>query len=850
MAALEEDEIFDEENFQESGFLNFSPEVQAAIDQVLPSDDPLDRPDFNPVDYINSLFPTEQSLSNIDDVVGKIRHKIRRLDDDIRTVVRGQTNVGEDGRQSLEEAQKAIQELFTKIKDIKDKAEKSEEMVKEITRDIKQLDHAKRHLTSSITTLNHLHMLVGGVESLNSLTRRRQYGEVANLLQGVLNVLEHFQRYMSIPQIKELADRVKQMQSELGSQIISDFEEAFQGSGAKYGPSNQRQLKEACFVINVLDPKVKRELLGWFVKLQLSEYLVLFGENQDVAWLDKIDRRYAWIKRTLVDFEEKFGHLFPVDWEVSERICIEFCDSTRKELSKIMSKRRSEIDVKLLLFAIQRTTNFEALISKRFTGVTLQTGQVKPVVQKPPTPTTNPFEEDSATASTNPFEKDMEDAEQSPESEDKAEVKAPSSPFVGIISKCFEAHLDIYIESQDGNLAELIKKFLEDFRQYGTPRMESEEGSNVLPSCADLFVCYKKCMVQCSQLSTGQPMIDLARTFQKYLKEYSQRILLNNLPKPSSQNTNISSASGFIQNILKEGEISKLTEEEQCRICSILCTAEYCMETSQQLEEKLKEKVDKELASKIDLNGEQDLFHNVISNCIALLVQDLETACEPALTAMSKMSWSSVEAVGDQSGYVTAITGHLKTGLPLIRDNLASSRKYFTQFCVKFANTFIPKFINGLFKCKSITAVAAEQLLLDTHSLKTVLLDLPSLGSTVHRKAPASHTKIVVKGMTKAEMILKVMMSPHEPPVGFVDNYIRLLADSDISEFQKILEMKGLKKSEVSSFLELYRARIPVSMAIGRQGDSAATGTKIVTSIPEQESSRIKKLEKLIKKRL
>ena len=53
----------------------------------------------------------------------------RRLDDDIRVVVRGQTNVGEDGRHALEEAQKAIQELFTKIKDIKDKAEKSEEMV-------------------------------------------------------------------------------------------------------------------------------------------------------------------------------------------------------------------------------------------------------------------------------------------------------------------------------------------------------------------------------------------------------------------------------------------------------------------------------------------------------------------------------------------------------------------------------------------------------------------------------------------------------------------------------------------------------------------------------------------------
>lgn len=37
--------------------------------------------------------------------------------------------------------------------------------------------------------------------------------------------------------------------------------------------------------------------------------------------MDKIDRRYAWIKRTLVDFEEKFGPLFPEAWEVSERIC-------------------------------------------------------------------------------------------------------------------------------------------------------------------------------------------------------------------------------------------------------------------------------------------------------------------------------------------------------------------------------------------------------------------------------------------------------------------------------------------------------------------------------------------------
>lgn len=55
-------------------------------------------------------------------------------------------------------------------------------------------------------------------------------------------------------------------------------------------------------------------------------------------------------------------------------------------------------------------------------------------------------------------------------------------------------------------------------------------------------------------------------------------------------------------------------------------------------------------------------------------------------------------------------------------------------------------------------ALLALQLLLDTHSLKMVLLDLPSIGSQVVRKAPASYTKIVVKGMTRAEMILKVCL--------------------------------------------------------------------------------------------
>jgi len=45
--------------------------------------------------------------------------------------------------------------------------------------------------------------------------------------------------------------------------------------------------------------------------------------------------------------------------------------------------------------------------------------------------------------------------------------------------------------------------------------------------------------------------------------------------------------------------------------------------------------------------------------------------------------------------------------------------------------------------------------------------------------------------MTKAEMILKLVMAPTmKHYTSFVDQYLKLLPESDMTEFQKILEMK------------------------------------------------------------
>lgn len=81
-------------------------------------------------------------------------------------------------------------------------------------------------------------------------------------------------------------------------------------------------------------------------------------------------------------------------------------------------------------------------------------------------------------------------------------------------------------------MADIITKFVDEIKTNGFPRMENEDSSNIHGSSADLFVFYKNCMTQCMQLFTNMHLlIKLSAIFQKYLREYSNRVLNANLPK-------------------------------------------------------------------------------------------------------------------------------------------------------------------------------------------------------------------------------------------------------------------------------------------------------------------------------
>ncbi|ORE05043.1 Vps53-like protein, partial [Rhizopus microsporus var. microsporus] len=217
-------------------------------------------------------------------------------------------------------------ELFKQIQDIKSKATQSESMVQNITQDVKSLDYAKRHLTHSVTVLKRLQMLVTAVNQLEDLSKNRQYQDSAQLLQAVVQLMQHFRQYKSVVQIRQLSDRIHRLKSYLEDCVLKEFEQGFSADGALVGQA--WILHDACLVASVLSESTKEKMIKRYVDLQLKSYRQIFSRpTEEVSQLDNISRRYAFLKRILKSCSEV--NIFPDQWAVNARISEKFCACTK-----------------------------------------------------------------------------------------------------------------------------------------------------------------------------------------------------------------------------------------------------------------------------------------------------------------------------------------------------------------------------------------------------------------------------------------------------------------------------------------------------------------------------------------
>ncbi|KAF5472289.1 hypothetical protein F2P56_009021 [Juglans regia] len=425
------------------------------------------------LEYINQMFPTEASLSGVEPLMQKIHSEIRRVDAGILAAVRQQSNSGTKAKEDLAAATGAVEELMYKIREIKSKAEQSEMMVQEICRDIKKLDFAKKHVTTTITALHRLTMLVSAVEQLQIMASKRQYKEAAAQLEAVNQLCSHFEAYRDVPKITELREKFKNIRKILKSHVFSDFSGL--GTGKETEETNLlQQLSDACLVVDALEPSVREELVNNFCSRELTSYEQIF-DGAELAKLDKTERRYAWIKRRMRTNEE-IWKIFPPSWHVPYRLCIQFCKKTRKQLEEILDNLKEKPDVGTLLLALQRTLEFEDELAEKFGGGTRSRENGSEIEE------IGENTSQSVSDIRKKYEKKLA-AHQGSGTEEKDENKDLSAPgagfnFRGIISSSFEIHLTVYIELEEKTLMENLEKLIQE------ETWDIEEGSqnNVLGS--------------------------------------------------------------------------------------------------------------------------------------------------------------------------------------------------------------------------------------------------------------------------------------------------------------------------------------------------------------------------------
>ncbi len=170
-----------------------------------------------------------ESLDKVDEFLAGVEKEEKEIDGEIAAEIRSQSKIEEDMRKAVKEQNKLVEELVGRISKIKSKgsrfadhdavAEISENQVKTICSDIKNLDNAKKNLTWTISALKKQMMLITAIEQLRKACIDKCYKEAARLIDATGDLLKTFDEYKGIPQIQQIKRERDNLCTQLRLQI-------------------------------------------------------------------------------------------------------------------------------------------------------------------------------------------------------------------------------------------------------------------------------------------------------------------------------------------------------------------------------------------------------------------------------------------------------------------------------------------------------------------------------------------------------------------------------------------------------------------------------------------------------
>lgn len=721
---------------------------------------------YDPIHDIFELFNDPSALNDIDNLNKFSELYQKNLEVEILDKREKYKEMLKSDKDQTENLDNQVLDLLESFQNLKTLAGYTGNTINSMTASIKKLDQCKKNLTFTMTTLKRLQMLVTAYDRLDKqLEIERQiknYSEIKQLLGAVLELNEYFQDFKSIDEVNKLNRLISSMKNRLTQDIFNDFDSEF--NEELINP----KLIEACHILEMLGDQHKNQLESWYIKQTLKDINQIFTSTEEAGSLDNLNRRYIYFQNVLSNFESKHLKIFPKSWNMSYKLTEQFCSYTRNDLNNVLQKEsttKKGTDVNVLLNSLAHTLDFEAYLLKKFK-----------------------------------YYQDFDDQLSNKKNID----------FSKSISSVFEPYLSIWVDSQSKIIEKAIQEFSHPdkmFKKTGEGvdvdkddknNNNGEDSINILESAGELFRVYRQILGQLSKLTNGKSLIRLSKIFNKYLGQYQHKILDSILPDSKS---------------LISVDI-KSQEEGIDLICLVLNTASYCSSTIEQLEEKIKSLIEPEsLSSQVEFETSTNGFLQLVVYCINLLFYKIENDVQLSWRELSNFNWLILDEVTGESRYVDSLKSIIREDCQFIFKKV-SKVIYIRNLIDKIVDMLLKNILLNIVKLEPITIVMAEQFKLDIQEIKSFINILPTMveGGSKILSSTSFKSSINTK-FNNIDNLLKILMVSTKPMDTFINNYFSIIGDMNFSNFMKVLQLKGIMKSEVTEkdkfkYMDMFKLQL------------------------------------------
>ena len=724
----------------------------------------INSPDYDPMIDIMELFDSPTALVDVNQLLkytsayeSQLQAEIQKKRTEYRQIL-----IESGPEEGIDVLDGEVMKLLDSFQNMKSLAEVTGNTINSMTANIKTLDQSKKNLTFTMTTLKRLQMLITAYDRLEKqLEKQKQvknYSEIKQLLGAVLELNEYFQDFKSIDEVNRLNKLISAMKNQIINDIFKDFEYEFNEELVN------DKLIDACHILEILGDAYKEQLQTWYINTALKDITQIFRSSEEAGSLDNLSRRFIYFQNTLTNFETKHLSLFPRSWHMSLKLTEKFCSYTKNDLKEVLSKEsrvKNSVDVNILLNSLSQTLDFESFLNKKFK-----------------------YYKD--------FDEQLKDAE------------APS--FTKSISDVFEPYLNIWIDHQSSTIEKKLIEFTNPSRMFqktgegiaDDDAKRSDESLNVLESAAELFRIYRQILSQLSKLTKGKALIRLSKIFSKYLIQYQHKILDAILPDSKS----------LVSVDLK-------SQQEGIDIISlVLNTADYCSQTVLQLEEKIKALIEpEELSAHVEFEGPNNGFLQLIIYCINLLFYKIENDIQISWRELSNFNWKVLNEVTGESRYLGSLKSIIREDCQLVFKKV-SKIIYIRNLIDKLVEMLLKNIMSNIIKLEPISVIMAEQFKLDLQELKSFINILPTLTEGGDRILSSSSFKSNINTKFKnIDNLMKVLMVPSKPMDAFINSYFSIIGDSSFSNFMKVLQLKGVLKTEATEkdkfrYMDMFKLQL------------------------------------------